>query len=144
MAKPLLKWPGGKRWLAAKISPHLTGTYRRYIEAFLGGGAVLFMLEPHDGIASDINEELIACYMAVKQDGPRVLNELNKLRTTKKEYYRIRDGGNLKSEFKQSARLIYLLRHSWNGLYRVNRDGQFNVPYCPRQRKDKLTEVIII
>ncbi len=139
MLKPLLKWPGGKRWLAAKIVPHLEGTFKRYIEPFFGGGAVLFALEPPRGLASDTNGDLIDCYQAIRKEGHRVLCELNKLQCIKSEYYRIRDSWNPQCEFQRASRLIYLLRHSWNGLYRVNKKGRFNVPYCPRERKDRLT-----
>jgi DNA adenine methylase len=140
MISPLLKWPGGKRWLAHKIVPYLSGTFKRYIEPFLGGGAILFALEPSKAFASDINYDLICCYQSIKNDGNKVLNEICKFRGTKDEYYRIRDCCDLQSEFERAARFIYLLRHSWNGLYRVNKQGQFNVPYCPRERKDKITE----
>lgn len=139
MAKPLLKWPGGKRWLASKIAPYLKGTFVRYVEPFLGGGAFLFALEPSKGIVSDTNSDLISCYRAIRKDAQRVLREHNKLNSSKDEYYRIRNKWNPECEFKRAGRLIYLLRHSWNGLYRVNQNGYFNVPYCPRQRKDKLT-----
>lgn len=140
MCKPLLKWPGGKRWLAPKIVPHLNGVFSRYIEPFLGGGALLFALEPNDGIASDINASLIACYEAISEDSMRVLSEFNRLRNTKEEYYRARDEWQPTDKFQRAARFIYLLRYSWNGLYRVNREGHFNVPYSYRELKNGLTE----
>ena len=136
--RPFLKWPGGKRWLASKIAPYIKGAFGRYIEPFLGGGAFLFALEPSKGIVSDINKDLISCYEAIRKDALRVLLEFNELQISKEEYYRIRDRWSPKCEFKRAARLVYLLRHSWNGLYRVNQKGHFNVPYCPRPRKDKL------
>ncbi len=144
MAYPLLKWPGGKRWLASKIANCLIGTFERYLEPFIGGGALLFALEPKNGIASDINTDLIACYQAVQKDSYRVLSAFRQLKSERAEYYRIRDQWLPASEFEQAARFIYLLRHSWNGLYRVNLNGHFNVPYCPRPRKDQLSEDQII
>jgi len=144
IVKPLLKWPGGKRWLARKIIPCLKADFKRYIEPFLGGGAFLFALLPSRGIVSDINPDLIACYGAIKADPHRVFTEFTRLGLGKAEYYRIRDHWYPRSEVKRAARLIYLLRHSWNGLYRVNRQGHFNVPYCPRKRKDRLTQKMVL
>jgi DNA adenine methylase len=139
MQTPLIKWPGGKRWLSSKIAPYLAATFDRYVEPFLGGGAMLFALEPSKAIGSDINHELISCDKAVKQDAQRVLVELKNLRDSEIEYYHVRDRWQPQCQFQCAARFIYLMRHSWNGLYRVNKQGRFNVPYCYRKRKDELT-----
>lgn len=139
MTAPLLKWPGGKRWLSNKISIFLKNTFDRYIEPFLGGGAFLFSMEPLKAIVSDINYDLINCYKAIKIDGLRVHKEFLTLKNDISEYYYIRDNWEPKCEFQQAARFIYLMRHSWNGLYRVNKNNKFNVPYCKRDRKDNLT-----
>jgi DNA adenine methylase len=144
MANPLLKWPGGKRWLVPALVPQVGGAFERYIEPFVGGGALLFSLEPARGIVGDINKDLIACYAAVRRNGPRVLLEYEGLHSTHRAYYEIRDCWNPRCLFKRAARFIYLLRHSWNGLYRVNKRGRFNVPYCPRVRKDELTIEMIV
>jgi DNA adenine methylase len=144
MVMPLFKWPGGKRWLASQIAVHIKGSFERYIEPFLGGAAVLFALEPSKGITSDINPELVNCYLSVKKEARRVLNELRKLQSNRDEYYQIRDEWEPQCQFQRAARLIYLMRNSWNGLYRVNKDGKFNVPYCYRQRKDEIKDDIIL
>ncbi len=138
MTEPLLKWPGGKRWLARRIVPYLKGSVERYIEPFLGGGAVLFALGPSKALAGDVNADLIRCYGAIKENPKAVLARLDALAASKRDYYRIRDRWFPRGPIGRAAKLIYLLHHSWNGLYRVNRWGEFNVPYCPRRRKKGL------
>jgi DNA adenine methylase len=139
MIKPIIKWPGGKRWLARKIAPLLKNEFVKYIEPFFGGGALFFAIKPLKGIVSDINEDLILCYRAIRVNAESVLLEWQKLEPNKDEYYRIRDNWFPENKYKKAARLIYLLRHSWNGLYRVNRKGDFNVPFNSRTRKDTIT-----
>ena len=136
---PLLKWPGGKRWLAPIIAPSIEGRYSRFVEPFLGAGALLFQLEPAKGFAADINAELVAAYHAVQEQPAEIIFSLSELGCAKSDYYRIRDGCMPETSYGRAARLIYLLQHSWNGLYRVNRVGHFNVPYSPRIRKHPLT-----
>jgi DNA adenine methylase len=127
--QPFLKWAGGKRWLVARYSSLFPSTYNRYIEPFLGGAAIFFNLQPHLAILSDKNKELIDCYMAIKTDWQLVREELAKHHSAhnKDYYYKIRTHRptNL---YQQAARFIYLNRTCWNGLYRVNLNGQFNVP----------------
>lgn len=139
MVKPFLKWPGGKRWLAPKLVPLIADTFEKYIEPFLGGGAFLFALEPKRAMAADINNDLIICYKAIKKDPERVYQVYQKLQPEKEEYYRIRDEWNPESHHEHAARLIYLLHNSWNGLYRVNKHGKFNVPFRQRERKTQIS-----
>jgi DNA adenine methylase len=130
LAKPFLRWAGGKRWLVSHESPVLPKSFNRYIEPFLGSGAVFFSTKNITTfILSDINPELINCYQAIKSDHHLVekilLEHIN--RHSKEYYYAIREGQSV-SPFHQAARFIYLNRACFNGLYRVNSKGKFNVP----------------
>lgn len=127
---PFLKWAGGKRWLAEKLAALATETgFVRYIEPFLGSGAVFFRLEPVSAILSDSNQELINAYRALKEDFSSVfvlLQEHQRHHST--DYYYKMRSYRPRCEFRQAARFIYLNRTCWNGLYRVNLSGEFNVP----------------
>jgi len=126
---PLLKWAGGKRWFVSAYShliPHFSG---RYIEPFLGSGAVFFSLRPQSAVLGDRNRELVDTYRAVKDDWRAVsaLLRYHLAHHSADYYYRIRSFmPGLGCE--KAARLIYLNRMCWNGLYRVNARGEFNVP----------------
>lgn len=142
--RPFLKWAGGKGELLNQLRPLLPSRYRRYFEPFLGGGAVFFALRPQRAYLSDSNEELINAY-GVLRDQPRALvKTLAGLRPDQRAYYRWRglDVSRL-SAVQRAARLIFLNRTCFNGLYRVNRQGQFNVPFGqhrspPRVRAEEL------
>ncbi len=126
---PFLKWAGGKRWLVANHSSIFPSSYNRYIEPFLGSGAVFFKLRPKEAILSDINEDLIIAYQAIKDDWEKVYSILKKhhRKHCKEYYYEIRKS-KPRSIYSRAARIIYLNRTCWNGLYRVNKNGGFNVP----------------
>jgi DNA adenine methylase len=128
--KPFLKWPGGKRWLIHKGKSLLpTKISGRYVEPFLGGGSIFFYLRPAIALLSDINIDLINTYSGVKTDFSRVSSILSLHQTnhSKDYYYKIRSE-DFKDLFLISARFIYLNRTCFNGIYRVNRNGKFNVP----------------
>lgn len=127
---PFLKWAGGKRWLANSLVAHAQQIkYKRYVEPFLGSGAIYFALNPQVAILSDLNPDLINAYIAIREDWSRVNDLLKKHhRNHCNEYfYKIRAMAT-RNIFTSAAKLIYLNRTCWNGLYRVNRNGQFNVP----------------
>jgi DNA adenine methylase len=127
--KPFLKWAGGKRWLVEKATLDFPQYSGRYLEPFLGGAAVFFHLQPRNAILSDLNEQLIETYQALKDDWrlvQRYLREHQKYHS-EKYYYRVRHSAP-RSRFTRAALFLYLNRSCWNGLYRVNRQGQFNVP----------------
>lgn len=126
---PFLKWPGGKRWFVACHAHLLPTEYGRYVEPFLGSGAVFFHLQPKRALLSDMNAELIATYKAVKADAADVerLLRAHHRRHTHEHYYAIRDA-RLRTASTRAARFIYLNRTCFNGIYRVNLDGVFNVP----------------
>jgi DNA adenine methylase len=125
---PLLKWPGGKRRLVRHILPLLPQTYNKYYEPFLGGGALFFALQPEVACLSDKNRELISAYNQIRNDPQEVINYLEELPNSEKQYYAVRSAspGSLA---ERAARLIHLSALSFNGIHRVNRKGQFNVPY---------------
>lgn len=131
--RPFLKWAGGKRWFVKDYSKFFPKKFRRYIEPFLGSGVVFFHLAPQRAFLSDTNGELIEAYRAIQADWKRVVFYLKKHQKLHcREYYYIVRSSLENDPFKKAARLIYLNRTCWNGLYRVNRNGQFNVPIGTR------------
>lgn len=126
---PFLKWAGGKRWLSSRIVELAQPILGKYIEPFLGGGAVFFALKPSQAILSDVNSELVNAYLAIRCNPNRVVQLLleHQRRHSKDYFYRIRSY-KPRCEFRMAARFIYLNRTCWNGLYRVNLSGKFNVP----------------
>lgn len=131
---PFLKWAGGKRWLVDKHPYLLDGKFTRFIEPFVGGGAVFFSLQPQASILCDKNERLIEVYSAIKSNWERVEDLLidHQNKHSPEYYYEIRSKGYRTPETR-AAQLIYLNRTCWNGLYRVNRQGEFNVPVGSKQ-----------
>lgn len=131
---PFLKWAGGKRQLLNELKANLPGTFNRYFEPFLGAGALLFELQPHNARISDINGELINCYQVIKDDPQGLLAEISKHEHTEAHFYEVRNLDRL-PDFKslppavRAARTIYLNKTCFNGLYRVNSKGHFNVPF---------------
>ena len=134
--QPFTKWTGGKRQLLPVIRELMPKTYNRYFEPFVGGGALFFDLAPKDAVINDFNAELINCYQQIK-DNPQELIEILKVHQeyNSKEYYldlRSADRDeriDMMSEVQRAARILYMLRVDFNGLYRVNSKNQFNVPY---------------
>jgi len=126
---PFLKWAGGKRWFVSHHAEFLNTPFDRYIEPFLGSGAVFFHLAPRESVLSDRNEELMSAYRAIRDDWKSVERELRRhdRNHSKKYYYEIRES-KPRAAHTGAARFIYLNRTCWNGLYRVNFKGAFNVP----------------
>lgn len=126
---PFLKWAGGKRWLLASGIQFMPNRFDRYIEPFLGGGSVFFSIPVTRCVLSDINEELITTYKAIKNDWIGVMRDLKRhaRKHSDEYYYKVRSSKPERGHTK-AARLIYLNRTCWNGLYRVNLKGEFNVP----------------
>lgn len=133
--KPVIKWVGGKRQLLPEITPRFPQTFQRYCEPFLGGGAVFFSLQPEKYLVSDVNPELINLYTVIRDNVDELIHHLSTMQVSAEEYYRIRSLDRDESTWEKTthtqraARTIYLNRVGYNGLYRVNRAGQFNVPY---------------
>lgn len=126
---PPLKWAGGKRWLTAQNEYFVPKGFNRYFEPFFGSGALFFHLRPARSCISDVNEDLINLYKVIKcspVDLQALLREHHNLHN-KEYYYKVRAMAPDCSVSK-AARLLYLNRTCWNGLYRVNKQGRFNVP----------------
>lgn len=128
-AQPVVKWAGGKQWLAVAAPlltpPRWTG---RYCEPFVGGGAFFFALKPSRATLSDRNSELITAYRALRNDPEGVIRLLSRYPYEADFYYRLR-ARTPRSPRAIAARLLYLNRACWNGLYRVNKRGKFNTPF---------------
>lgn len=148
--QPFTKWTGGKRQLLPVIRELTPKTYNRYFEPFVGGGALFFDLAPKDAVINDFNAELINCYQQIK-DNPQELIEILKVHQeyNSKEYYldlRSADRDeriDMMSEVQRAARILYMLRVNFNGLYRVNSKNQFNVPYG-RYKNPKIVDEELI
>jgi|SRR3989344_2206078 len=130
-----VKWAGGKKQLIEQFKPFFPSKINRYIEAFVGGGAVAFHIlkthKPKDVIISDTNEELINTYQVIKNDVENLIKELHKLKQlhNKETFYKVRaEDPKLLSKLTSASRFIYLNKTCFNGLYRVNSKGGFNVP----------------
>ena len=130
--KPFLRWAGGKRWLAPRLAEALGGWDGPYVEPFLGSGALFFALRPKRAVLADTNEDLIACYRGVREDPQAVVERLLELGTDEKSYYSIR-ARRPKTDIERAVWFIYLNRTSFNGLWRVNRAGAYNVPWGHRE-----------
>ena len=133
MGKTFLKWAGGKHWFVKTEKNRFPTNYNRYIEPFLGGGAVFFYLNPKNAVLSDINQELINTYIAVRDNVDQVYHNLtiHSHKHSKNYYYQIRQK-KTRTLHTLAARMIYLNRACFNGIYRVNKNGKFNVPFGTR------------
>lgn len=148
--KPFTKWTGGKRQLLPKIKSLMPASYNNYFEPFVGGGALFFDLTPENATINDFNEELVNCYRQVKLNPKELVILLkNHQEKNSKDYYlnirsADRDGRIFEmSDVERAARILYMLRVDFNGLYRVNSKNQFNVPYG-RYKNPKIVEEELI
>ncbi|MGO4879150.1 DNA adenine methylase [Pedobacter psychrotolerans] len=146
---PFLRWTGSKRWFTKEfINDFLPKNFNNYHELFLGGGSVFFYIKSVSNYdrkyyLSDSNEELINAYLQLRDSPSVVIGYLKNFLNTEKEYYKIRSLKPRSSE-KRAARFIYLNRTSFNGIYRVNSKGLYNVPYGRRSNVDIVSENLII
>lgn len=146
---PLLKWPGGKRWLAKVIAPTLqSALLGTYYEPFVGGGAMFLAVNPESAVLGDCNGELIQFYQALQRNPDAVVDAVLRRKNTKDEYYRVR-GSLPRSDVGRAARFLYLNRTCWGGVYRLNRKGEFNVPFgdsgrviCRRSHARSVAEML--
>ena len=130
MAKPLLRWAGSKQQLVAELASYWNGDMRRYVEPFAGSARLFFRLEPDCALLGDINADLVSTYCEVRDNPADVHDSLGGLENNSDKYYEIRgkDPEALENT-ERAARFIYLNRFCFNGLYRTNLQGAFNVPY---------------
>ncbi len=128
--KSFLRWAGSKQQLVPTMTRFWDSSYSRYVEPFAGSASWFFYISPPSALLGDINKELISTYQQVKRNLPQVIEALKKLKIGKENYYQLRDlDPSTISLSTRAARFIYLNRFSFNGLYRTNRNGKFNVPY---------------
>ena len=128
--QPFLRWPGGKRWLTRDYRYLFDGTIRgKYIEPFLGGGSVFAAVQPDRGILSDYNDDLVNLYRQIRDRGEYFRDEMQRLEKlhSREFYYQMRDSKPIE-DLRRAVWLLYLNRTCFNGIYRVNGEGVFNVP----------------
>lgn len=129
-AKPILKWAGGKTQMLGDLLPKVPSSYGKYIEPFFGGGAMFFALQPEQAVIADSNPELINLYRQVSDNVDDVICQLKKYENTQEMFYAVRgQDWTMLPEAEAAARTIFLNKTCFNGLYRVNKNGQFNVPF---------------
>jgi DNA adenine methylase len=127
---PFLRWAGSKRKLLPLLLELAPGKFDRYVEPFAGSACLFFALQPKKAILSDINDELVNTYLELKKDVAKVIKCLSSYEGNEREYYFVRgQNSNRLSSSRRAARFIYLNRFCFNGLYRANKSGKFNVPY---------------
>ncbi len=132
---PILKWVGGKRQLLDTFTPLLPPKITSYCEPFVGGGALLFHLQPDIAYVNDINADLMCVYAAVKEKVDELVDELKKYKNEPDFFYAVRDWDRDREKYKslsdvqKAARILYLNKTCYNGLYRVNNAGEFNSPF---------------
>lgn len=126
--RPFLRWAGSKRYLLPEIISVLPPVFRGYWEPFLGSGALFFGLQPQRAVLGDSCHPLIEAFVAVRDDVNRVLGHLSLLKPDRETYYQVRHRHS-RGRFKRTADFMFLNKTCWNGLYRVNSRGQFNVPF---------------
>lgn len=152
LVAPVVKWVGGKRQLLSDIKKYIPESFATYYEPFVGGGAVLFELEPKKAIVNDINEELINLYKVIKESPEELIKELKRhaeFATDAEYYYKIREKDRniikymLMSDVEKAARIHFLNKTCYNGLFRVNKSGAFNVPFGRYKNPDVVNEVTI-
>ncbi len=128
---PFLRWAGGKRWLVPLLAELIPEDSMTYHEPFLGSGAVFFAMAPSPAHLSDSNCELVQTFRVVRDSAPELIQALGKYRYDRREYHRVRSM-KPRTSLSKAARFVYLNRTCWNGLYRVNQSGEFNVPFGRR------------
>ena len=131
---PIVKWVGGKRQLMFELIKNMPKSYNRYFEPFVGGGALFFELQPENAYISDMNEELINLYSVVRDNVYELIEDLGKHEVSKEYFLEIRNIDRTEqyaklSSIERASRFIYLNRTCFNGMYRVNSKGEFNVPF---------------
>ncbi|MFK5890277.1 MAG: Dam family site-specific DNA-(adenine-N6)-methyltransferase [Flavobacteriaceae bacterium] len=135
--KPFLRWAGGKNWFRKHIEDYVPNQFNNYYEPFLGGGSIFFYLKSNGFIKnkaylSDSNKDLINTYKVIKNNLPELQNLLVNHIDNEDEYYRMRELV-FENPIQRAAQFLYLNKTSFNGIYRVNKSGKYNVPYGKRK-----------
>lgn len=149
LVAPVVKWVGGKRQLLGAITPLLPRRISAYCEPFLGGGAVLFSIQPAQAIVNDLNGDLITVYQVIRDDVDALVESLKAHRNTPEYFYAIRDMDRDRaayadlSQVERASRLIYLNKTCFNGLFRVNSAGAFNTPFGRYKNPNIVNEPVL-
>ncbi|PWA11055.1 DNA methyltransferase [Pueribacillus theae] len=147
-AQPFLKWAGGKRQLLPEIRKYVPVYCNTYYEPFVGAGAVLFDLQPSVAVINDVNKELINTYMVIRDHVDELIEDLKKHKNEKDYFYEIRnidrrDDYHELSPVQRASRIIFLNKTCFNGLFRVNSKGQFNVPFGQYKNPKIVNETVL-
>lgn len=149
LVAPVVKWVGGKRQLLDEITPLLPKRISTYCEPFLGGGAVLFSIQPPRAVVNDLNVDLIIVYEVIRDDVESLIESLKKHENTSDYFYSIRDIDRDKASYQaltkieKASRLIYLNKTCFNGLFRVNSSGEFNSPFGHYKNPNIVNEPVL-
>lgn len=151
LVKPFVKWAGGKRQLMSEIIKYKPKSYKNYFEPFVGGGSVFMELQNPKTVINDFNTELINAYSSIRDNVDELIADLekHKLNNSKEYFYELREwdrNGVLetKSNVERASRFIYLNKTCFNGLFRVNSQGQFNVPYGNYKNPNIVNEEVLL
>jgi DNA adenine methylase len=136
---PFLRWAGGKRWLSKKILEIIPASFNYYHEPFLGSAAIFFAIKPQRAFLSDLNDELINTYKQVRRRPDKIVSYLKNLKNTKECYEQVKYSTPT-SLYEKAANFIFLNKTSYNGIYRVNSSGKYNVPYGDNNYKEFVIE----
>ena len=135
LVAPVVKWVGGKRQLLGDISKHIPNRFSTYYEPFLGGGAVLFGLQPRKAVVNDVNKELVNVYRVIRDNVNELIEDLKKHKNDADYFYEMREKDrdkkvyNKMTNIEKASRILYLNKTCYNGLFRVNQQGEFNTPF---------------
>jgi DNA adenine methylase len=149
LVAPVVKWVGGKRQLLPEIEKYIPNKISTYYEPFLGGGAVFFHLQRRKAVVNDINEELINLYKVIKDNVDELIEELQKHENTSDYFYDIRELDRDKERYdeltdiERASRIHYLNKTCFNGLFRVNQQGEFNAPFGKYKNPDFVNAITL-
>lgn len=141
---PIIRWAGSKRYLSKYLIPQFPQNMTRYVEPFSGSASLFFLLEPSKAVLSDINSELINALSLIRSRNKVVMDKYESLSDTSEVFYLVRElKPSALNKTERAARFLYLNRLCFNGLYRTNQSGGFNVPYGGQRNSSLLTRVQI-
>ena len=149
LVAPVVKWVGGKRQLLDEITPLLPKRIPSYCEPFLGGGAVLFWIQPAKAVVNDLNQDLMTVYRVIKEDVDALVQSLKKHENTPEYFYAVRDRDRNREAYRampdveKASRLLYLNKTCFNGLFRVNSAGEFNSPFGNYKNPNIVNEPVL-
>ncbi|MCR4442710.1 MAG: DNA adenine methylase [Peptococcaceae bacterium] len=149
LVAPVLKWAGGKRQVLKHIKKYVPKSFSVYYEPFLGGGALLFELQPQEAVVNDINGELINIYRVIKDSVGELIEDLKRHRNGEEYFYRLREQDRDREQYERltavqkASRIIYLNKTCYNGLFRVNKAGEFNTPFGGYTHPNIVNEAVL-